>query len=138
MRILRAGLALLLVAAAAVLAGCSGGFGGPKRPATPVVPVDPNLYPSNYRVQLVRLLLTMLTDRADYTNAFISQPVLKQVTDSQHYVVCVQFTNHSPPKAKVAIFLAGVVTQFVDATPELCGDAAYQPFPELASLLPPH
>jgi hypothetical protein len=30
-----------------------------------------------------------------------------------------------------------MISQFIDATPEQCGDAAYQPFKELDTAVPP-
>ncbi len=92
------------------------------------VPVDPNALPPNYRQQIAAYLGTQLLDRAEYRGAFISAPVLKPVGRSQHIVVCVQLNGHSERKDKVAIYLSGVMTQFVDSTPEQCADAAYQPF----------
>jgi hypothetical protein len=126
--------------AAAALAGCSGGFhgfGGPKS-APAAAEVDPNLYPSNYRVQIASMLVNVLTDRAEFHGAFIAPPALKPVADSAnlHYVVCLQFTAHGEQKTKMVLYLAGAPTQYVDATPQQCGDAAYQPFPELEAQLP--
>jgi hypothetical protein len=131
MTIARASIAVLLAALA--LAGCSGGlFGGPKRPQ-PEVTVDPNLYPSNYRQQVAALLETQLTDRADFVNALIAPPALKPVAESPnlHYVVCVQLSGHNEHKSKVVIYLGGAPAQYIDPTPQQCGDAVYQPFPEL-------
>jgi hypothetical protein len=34
------------------------------------------------------------------------------------------------------VFLSGQMTQFIDATPEQCADAAYQPFKELDAAVP--
>jgi len=139
MNIARATTAVLLAALA--LAGCSGGlggmFGGPKRQQSAVT-VDPNLYPSNYRQQIAALLSTQLTDRADFHNALIAPPALKPVANSPnpHYVVCVQLNGHNRQKSKVVIYLGGAPAQYIDATPQQCGDAAYQPFPELQSHLP--
>jgi hypothetical protein len=66
----------------------------------------------------------------------ISEPVIKPVGPSQHYVVCVQFNPQSTIKTKVAVYLSGQMTQFVDATPEQCADAVYQPFKELDAATP--
>jgi hypothetical protein len=66
----------------------------------------------------------------------ISEPVLKPVGPSQHYIVCVQFNPRSQIKTKAAVFLSGQMTQFIDATPEQCGDAAFQPFKELDAAIP--
>jgi hypothetical protein len=131
---IRAGLAVLV--SAMTIAGCSG-FGGPKKQDTAPA-ADPNVYPANYRGQLALFLSTTLRDPADFRGALIAQPVLKQVGDNPHYIVCIQLTGHGQRRNKVTIYLAGAITQFVDATPEQCGDAAYGPFKELEGELPAH
>jgi hypothetical protein len=109
-----------MVFAAVALAGCSN---TPKQaPAA-----DTNVFPANYKDQLATYLSTVLTDRADFRNSLIGTPVLKQIGDSQHYVVCVQLNGHNQHKDKVVIYLATTINQYVDATPEQCADAAYQP-----------
>ena len=126
----RTGAAAALLATA--LAGCSG-F-GPKKDA---VATDPNAYPATYRTQIATFLRQSLTNRAYFRGAFIAQPMLAPVGDSQHYIVCVQFHSSGQVKNKVAIYFAGMIAQFVDSTPEQCGGAAYTPFNELAAALPP-
>ena len=132
MNMSRPGSVILLAALA--LAGCSGGklFGGPKRDQ-PASAVDPNLYPSDYRRQIATLLATSLKERADFHGALIAQPELKPVAGSAnlHYVVCVQFNGRNQPRTKAVVYLDGVPTQFVDASPEQCASAAYQSFTEL-------
>jgi len=125
----------LLIAALAV-SGCSS-FGGTKRPQAEAT-VNPNVYPSNYREQIVGVLNMQLNNPVDFRTALISQPMLKPLADSSlpHYVVCLQFPNRSDHQIKVVIFLEAAPTQYIDATPQLCGDAAYQPFPELAKMTP--
>jgi hypothetical protein len=122
---------MVLMLAAGVLAGCSG-FGKPQQAATP----DPNLFPANYRSTLLAFLRQSLTDKADFRGAMISEPAIRPVEGSAHYVVCIQFNPKSAIKLKAAVFLSGQMTQFVDATPEQCADAAYQPFKELDAANP--
>jgi hypothetical protein len=122
---------MFLVMAAAALAGCSS-FGKPQQTAA----ADPNAFPTNYRNTLVAFLRQSLTDQADFRGAMISEPAIKPVEASQHYVVCVQFSPQSKIKTKAVVFLSGKMTQFVDAAPEQCGDAAYQPFKELDAANP--
>jgi hypothetical protein len=126
MRISRAGIWVLL----ALVAGCSA---GPK----PEPVADPNSYPANYQKQIAVFLRTTLTDRADFHGALIAEPAIKPVGQSQHYVVCLRFNGHSERKDKVVVFLAGGITQFVDATPEQCGGAAFAPFQALDDVTPP-
>jgi hypothetical protein len=129
--------AVLLITALA-LAGCGGSmFGGPK-PAKQEAAADPNAYPANYRTQVVALLRMALRNPNDFIGAMIAPPALKPVPNSQtqHYVVCLQFNDRTEHKSKVVIYFAGQPNEFVDATPEECGDAAYQPFPELQTAKP--
>jgi hypothetical protein len=122
----RAGLVVAL--AAMLVAGCSN---APK-PAT----VDPNLFPTNYKQQIAGFLTTVLVDPADFRLSFIAPPVQVQVGGSQHYVVCVQLNGHNQHKDKIAIYLAGSITQFVDAPEGQCTNAPYEPFKELAAMTP--
>jgi len=114
------------------LAGCSGV--GAKKDAAPT---DPNIYPANYRRQIADFLRQSLTNRPDFRGTLISQPILMPVGDAQRYAICVQFHGNNQVKTKVAIYFAGMLAQFIDATPEQCGSVAYTPFTELAAALPP-
>jgi hypothetical protein len=122
---------MVVMLVAGALAGCSG-FSKNQPAAAP----DPNLLPANYRGGLVTFLRQSLTNRSDFRGAMISEPALKPVGPSQHYVVCVQFNPQSTIKTKAAVYLSGQMTQFVDAAPEQCADAAYQPFKELEAANP--
>jgi hypothetical protein len=125
--IVRSSLVLLL---AAVAAGCS--TSTPK----PAPIADPNVFPSDYKGQIATFLSTVLLDRGDFTNAQIGAPVLEQVGATQHYVVCVLFNTRSEHREKVVVYLANTINQVIDAQPGQCASAAYQPFAELAALLP--
>jgi hypothetical protein len=124
------GILVFLAMTAGALAGCSG-FSKNQQLAS-----DPNAVPTNYRNTLVAFLRQSLTDQADFRGAMISEPAIKPIEASQHYVVCVQFSPKSKIKTKAAVFLSGQMTQFVDAAPEQCADAAYQPFKELDAASP--
>jgi hypothetical protein len=115
------------------LAGCSG-FGAPKKEDAPI---DPNAYPATYRSQIASFLRQSLTNRADFRGALIAPPMLMPIGDSQRYMVCVQFHGNGQVKNKVAVYFGGMISQFVDSTPEQCGAVAYTPFTELAAALPP-
>jgi hypothetical protein len=124
--------AVFLVMAGA-LAGCSG-FGQKQQTAA----ADPNVFPANYRSTLVAFLRQSLTDRSDFHRAQISEPALKPVGQSQHYVVCVQLNPRGQIKTTMAaVYLSAQMTQFVNATPEQCRDAVYEPFKELDAAAPP-
>jgi hypothetical protein len=122
---------MVLLLAAGALAGCSG-FSKPQQAAS----TDPNVFPANYRSSLLAFLRQSLTNRSDFRGVMLSEPAIKPVGQSQHYVVCVQFNPQSKIKTKAAVYLSGQITQFVDAGPEQCADAAYQPFNELEAANP--
>jgi hypothetical protein len=124
--IARTGIALLLASLA--IADCSN---------TPKPAADATVMPTDYRNQIATYLGLVVTDRADFHNSMIGAPVLKPVGSSDHYIVCVMLNGHNQHKEKVVIYLGTMVNQFVDATPGQCADTAYQPFKELAALLPP-
>jgi len=124
---------MFLVIAVGALAGCSG-FGRNQQTAAP----DPNVFPANYRSTLVTFLRQSLTDRSDFRGVTIAEPALKPVGPSHHYVVCIQLNPRGQSKTtKAAVYLSGQMTQFIDATPEQCADAVYQPFKELEAATPP-
>ena len=124
----RTWIALLLASIAT--AGCSN---TPK----PAAVAEANVLPTDYRNQVATYLGQVVTDRADFRNSLIGSPVLKPVGAGEHYIVCVQLNGHNQHKDKVVIYLGADINQFVDAAPAQCADAAYQPFKELAALLPP-
>jgi hypothetical protein len=126
MSVHRAG--MVLVMAAVALGGCSA--------SKEQQAVDSNALPTNYRSTLVAFLRQSLTNRADFRGAMISEPALKPVGPSQHYIVCIQFNPRSQIKTKAAVFLSGQMTQFIDASPEQCADAVFSPFKELDAAIP--
>ncbi|HEX4409330.1 MAG TPA: hypothetical protein VH206_11210 [Xanthobacteraceae bacterium] len=117
-----------VLAAAFMLGGCSTN--------KPEPTVDPNTYPADYRKEITEFLRQSLTDRADFRGALISPPILRPVGAGQRYMVCVQFNGRSKLKTKVAIYLEGHMTQFIDATDQ-CNGAPYEPYKELEGTLPP-
>jgi hypothetical protein len=128
LKVLRTSLVLLLAAVAA--AGCSTTT---KKPA-PLA--DPNIMPTDYRNQIATFLSTVLLDRGDFTTAQIGTPMLEQAGSGQHYVVCVLFPGRAEHREKAVLYLGGNINQVVDAQPGQCASAAYQPFTELAALVP--
>jgi ABC-type Fe3+-hydroxamate transport system substrate-binding protein len=113
---------------AVVLAACSSS--GDK--AEP----DPNIFPTNYKREVVDTMMTALDDPTNVRDAFISEPALVPVGKDQRYAVCVRYNardlarRYVGSKDRIAFFFAGHLNQFVDATPAQCGKAAYKPFPE--------
>ena len=102
--------------------------------------VDPNIVPTNYKNEILNTLTSTLVDPTNVRDAYISPPALTQVGKDQRYTACVRYNARDDAKHyegvtdHVAYFYGGHLNQLVDATPDQCAKAAYQPFPELEKL----
>jgi hypothetical protein len=137
--------ALLLASlAAAVLAGCATDI-GPTSAELKARWEAQNIYPQNYRQDLLAFLRTYLNNPAQVRAAAVSQPQLRYIGPGDRYVSCVRFNARNSDgkyvglKEGAATFVSGKLERFFD-TPrelrerELCKDAAFAPFPELERL----
>lgn len=137
--------ALLLASlAAAVLAGCAIEV-GPTPAELKARWEAQNIYPQNYRQDLLAFLRTYLNDPTHVRAAAVSQPQLRYIGPGDRYVSCVRFNARNSDgkyvgsKEGAATFVSGKLERFFD-TPrelrerELCKDAAFVPFPELERL----
>jgi hypothetical protein len=114
--------------AAILLAACS----------TPEPPkVEPNLYPTDFKGEIVRAFQLPQDTPSVVRNALISDPAINPADPASHYSVCVRFSTGNavgrltPNKDRIGYFYGGRLNQFVEATPEQCSKAFYKPFPEL-------
>jgi hypothetical protein len=125
------GSARALFALTVVIAGCTG-----REPPK----IDENLFPANYKADILKVMPDILGDPTNIRDAFISEPALMPFRNVSRYTVCVRFNprtsgrRYAGSQDRIGIFLAGELQQFVPATPEQCGKAAYKPFPELEKL----
>jgi len=116
----------------AVTLGACAGSGEPK--------IEENIYPTNYKSGILDRLRLHVADPVGIRDAYITEPALKPNAGHTRYIVCIRFNakdddgRYVGNKEFAAFFFAGRMTQIIDATGELCGDAAYQPFPELQKL----
>ncbi len=101
--------------------------------------VNPNIYPTDFKDVILEYVRT-LGDPTGIRGAFLAPPALRQLGRDSRYVVCVRYDaketggRYAGSKDYAAIFYAGSLNQYVEATAETCGGAAYQPFPELERL----
>jgi len=128
-----------------LLAGCSGDskvldyITPGKVPDAPVL--EPGVFPENYKTEIINFLRGTLTTRV--RDSTIAQPVLKAMDKVPQYVTCVRYnlldSKNQPAgsETKLAIFLGGRLMQFIPGDPQVCGNLAYQRFPELDSMAPP-
>jgi len=125
--------ACLLSALAVSLIGCSGSSS--KQPEE-----NPNVFPADYKNEILLTMTNTLEDPTNIRDAFISEPVLRQAGKEERYVICVRSDSRNANKQytgsmdRIGYFYAGHLNQLIDATKEQCGNAAYKPFPELEKL----
>ena len=105
-----------------------------------VVTAEANIFPDQYRSDIVGFLRTYLNDPTRIRSAFISEPVLKAAGSEQRYAVCVRFNarksngEYEGSKDRIVFFVAGKLDTLIEAKRDQCGDAAYKPFPEIERL----
>jgi hypothetical protein len=123
----------VLAALVFVLAGCSSDS---KPPAVE----NPNVFPSDYKSEILLTLTRTLDNPTNVRGAFVTEPFLRRAGTEERYVVCIRSDSrdlagrYSGSKDRIAYFYAGHLNQLVEATKEQCGSAAYKPFPELEQL----
>ena len=129
----------MLAVLAVSLAACAGGERDYSGPETTRGGVTVNMFPDNYRAEILAYQRSYLNDPSGIRAAAISQPALRKVGSVERYAVCVRFNAKSPSggyagvRDHLAIFLAGKLDQMA-VTREHCNDATYEPFPELERL----
>src|SRR5262245_63194337 len=105
--------------AAAVLAGCASEIG--PTPAELKARWDAeNIYPQNYRQDLLAFLRTYLNDPTQVRGAAVSQPQLKYIGPGDRYVSCVRYNSRNSDgkylgsKDGAAVYVAGKLDRFFD------------------------
>ena len=115
--------------AAVALAACTGG--------NPANDVNPNIFPTDYKKEIVLTMPTIVDDATNIREAGVSEPALRTIGTEQRYAVCVRYNSrnmvreYAGMRMSIAYFFGGKLNQLVAATPEQCGKADYKPFPEL-------
>jgi hypothetical protein len=126
-----------VAATALMLAAC--GSSSTHFPQSTVV-AEANIFPSNWRPEIVAYLRNYLNDPTAVRGAFISEPTLKQLTSVQRYASCVRYNakkstgEYEGSKDRVVVFLAGRLDTMVLARGDQCAGVSWQPFPELEKL----
>ncbi|HEY7228769.1 MAG TPA: hypothetical protein VH558_00190 [Pseudolabrys sp.] len=125
--------ACLLSALAVALIGCSSS-------SSKQVEENPNIFPADYKNEILLTMTNTLEDPTNIRGAYISEPALRAAGKDERYVVCVRSDSrnanrhYTGSKDRIGYFYAGHLNQLVEATKEQCGNAAYKPFPELEQL----
>jgi hypothetical protein len=128
-----------LFLAAVLLCACGGVKDWPHPQG--VVRGEANIYPDNYKADILAFLRTYLNDPTQIRGAALSEPALKPGPAAEsRYGVCVRFNarnaggNYEGSKDRIVYFLAGRLDTMIEAKRDQCAGATYQPFPELEQL----
>jgi hypothetical protein len=120
----------LLLAFGLALAACS----------TDVKEPEPNVFPADYRKEILDTMTKTLEVPTNVRDAFISEPALLPINKEPRYTVCVRANardmegRYTGSKDRIAFFYGGHLNQLVVADKDQCTKAAYKPFPELEKL----
>ncbi len=125
-----------------VVGGCSTEI-GPSQAELKAQWEQQNIYPQNYKNDLMAFLRTYLNDPSHVRDAAVSQPQRKTVGSGERFVTCLRYNarnsdgKYAGVKEGVAIYVSGKLDSFLDGPKQAkpyCEDAVYEPFPELQSL----
>jgi len=132
----------LAIAAVLVVGGCATEVG--PSPAEIKAQWDAqNVFPQNYKTDLMAFLRTYLNDPTHIRGAEVSQPQLKNVGPGERYIACVRYNarksggQYGGAKEGVAVYVSGKLDRFFDGPGEVraaCKDAVFGTFPELETL----
>jgi len=136
---LRPGVGVGACMAAAMLGACATDAVGPTPEERRAQYEATNVFPANYKVEIIAYLRTYLNDPTGIRDAFVAEPVRRSVESGDRFVVCLRFTPKKDsglrPIARdnLVVFVSGKLDRMTPAREE-CKTAAYQPFPELEHL----
>jgi hypothetical protein len=103
---------------------------------------DINVYPANYKSDIISAMHAYLNNPTGIRDAAISEPALKNSGNVTRYVACLRFTpkknasEYAAPREIAAVFMAGRFDRFEDMPKEECSGVTYAAFPELQKLPP--
>jgi hypothetical protein len=132
----------LLLLAVILVGGCSTDI-GPSKEELREGREAQNVFPQNYKADLLAYMRSYLNDPSRIRGAGVSEPARKDIGSVERYVACVRFNArksngaYAGPKEGAATYVSGKLDRFIDTPPEvkeLCKDAVYTPFPELEAL----
>lgn len=135
---------LVLALLTLMLGGCGSSFsdfGFGKMPPPPPPP-NPTLFPDHYREKIAEFVRTYLDNPSRIRDASITEPVLRPVAGTPHYVVCVRYNPRNSSnqyeglQTKQATFLGGNLVQFLPPEGDACNGLAFQRFPALETMVP--
>jgi hypothetical protein len=135
------GMRFLLLLALLAVSGCSSDLGSSQVELRAQWEAT-NVYPQNYKQDLLAFLRTYLNDPSHIRAAGVSQPQLKTIGPGRRYVACVRYNarnsdgKYAGSTDGAAVYVSGKLDSFLDGkqAQPYCKDAAYAAFPELERL----
>src|SRR5215831_8717168 len=143
---------LLTVGLAVVLTGCGSGRLREREEREARI----NIYPDNFRADLLAALHTYVGDPTHIRDAYVSEPAVNAIGRQNRYTACVRFNarnsdgRYTGSRDVLAVFADGRFDQFIDGAStqigpanqasqvtfvkELCDQAEYKRFPELEAM----
>jgi hypothetical protein len=125
---------------ATTLAGCAGLSNEPSPEVQRANWEARNVYPQNYRSEILAYMRNYLNEPGSVRDAFVSEPQLRSMGLGNRYVSCVRYglrntpgSGNPPGREHIVVFVDGKLDIVREARNQ-CGDAAYVAFPELERL----
>jgi hypothetical protein len=101
-----------------------------------------NVFPSNYKSDILAAMHAYLSNPTGIRDAAISEPALKSSGTVTRYITCLRFTakknvsEYGASREIAAVFMGGRLDRFVDLPKTECTGVTYTAFPELQNLPP--
>src|SRR5262249_20179505 len=124
---------------AAALAGCASYSNEPSPEVQRTNWEARNVYPQNYRSEILAYMRNYLNEPANVRDAFVSDPELRSMGLGNRYASCVRYNLRNTPsggppgREHIVVFVEGKLDVVREAKNQ-CADAAYVAFPELERL----
>jgi hypothetical protein len=100
----------------------------------------PQIFPANYRTDIVSFMRTYLNNPSQVRDAAITEPTQRSIGGRERYVACLRYNarnsagRYTGASDRLAVFFEGRFDQLIERAAEHCSGAAYTPFPELEKL----
>lgn len=134
-------------AALVLLSACSTYKNGPTEEEIAAYREAQNVFPANYKADLLALLRNYLNDPTAVRSAALSVPERKKFGGGERYVACFRYDarqdgRYRGAKTALLVFVSGKLDRMIEGAEsvegqqsrELCKDAAFTPFPEAERL----
>ena len=129
---------LLIIVVPFLLAGCSSEWTQERAASAQMH----NVYPQQYRSEIVALMRSYLNDPTGVRDAYVSEPSQRTIDGLPRYASCVRYNakktggQYVGSRDSMVLFRGGRLDRIVDneAGRAQCKEAAYVPFPELQQM----